>query len=121
MKLTNGDIFSVREPLQRLVNEKLPVLISYKLAKLANKLNEHFQIIEGVRQGLIKKYGAPTGDGSGIEVKRDSENWVRFVEEFNELLAQEVELVVEKVKFANVTLDIEPSVLMALEQFIEVS
>jgi hypothetical protein len=121
MKLTNADIFSAREPLQKLVNEKLPVVVSYKLAKLANKLNEQFQIIESVRQGLVKKYGKPTEDGQSVSIKQDSEDWTRFVEEFNELMSQEVELVVEKVKFANVTLDIEPSVLMALEKFIEVS
>ena len=37
MKLTNEDIIMAREPLKCLAELKLPVMVSYKLAKLINK------------------------------------------------------------------------------------
>ena len=120
MKLTNGDIFSAREPLQKLVAEKLPVVVAYKIAKLANRLSEQLNVIEQVRQGLVKKYGTADEGGAGITIKADSPEFPKFVEEFNELMSQDVELVIEKVKLTDVKLEIEPSVLMALEKFIEV-
>ena len=133
MKLTNGDIFTAREPLQGLLGEKFPVRTAYGLAKLSSKLNEQLRVIEEVRNGLIKKYGERDDKGN-FSVKQDSENWVKFVEEFNELMAQEVELVLEKVKLPEKVaatcdkcnhnmdkmLEIEPSILVALEKFIEV-
>jgi hypothetical protein len=118
VKLTNGEIFSTKEPLQKLLNEKLPVKVSYGLVKLVTKLDEQFKIIETTRQGLIKKYGEPDGKGS-INVKQDGDNWDKFVVEFNELMAQEVEVVFDKVKLPE-TLEIETSVILPLEKFIEV-
>ena len=118
MQLTNGEIFSAREPLLTLMQQKFPVLISYGLAKLAKKLNEQLVIIEDVRHGLIKKYGT-TNEIGQIVVQEDSKDFSKFVEEFNELMALATEIVVEKVKLPE-TLEIEPAVLMALEKFVEV-
>jgi hypothetical protein len=133
MKLTNGDIFTVREPLQKLITEKFPVMVSYKLAKLVNKLNEQNKVIEEVRQGLIKKYGEKDDKGN-TQVKQEGENWVKFVGEFNELMSQEIELVIDKVKLPekvsstcdsckhnmDKTYEIDAQTLIALDKFIEV-
>ncbi len=133
MKLLNGDIFLAQEPLKTLVEQKLPVMVSYKLAKLVMKLNEQFKVIEEVRNGLIKKYGTADEKGQTL-VKQDGENWTKFVAEFNELMAQEVEIVLEKVKLPEKVaatcdkcnhnmdkpLEIEAKTLMALDKFVEV-
>ena len=116
MKLTNGDIFGAQQSLKQLIEYKLPVLTSYKLVKLVNKLNEQFTIIDDVREGLIKKYGGLNDKGQ-MSVKQGTKEWDKFIDEFNELLEQEVELVIEKVKLPD-TIEIEPSVLMPLEKFI---
>ena len=118
MKLQNGDIFTAQEPLRKLIEQKFPVIVSYKLSKLAQKLNEQFKVVEEVRQGLIKKYGKADDKGQ-IAVSQESKDWVKFVDEFNELMAQEVEIVIEKVKLPE-TFEIEPSILMALDKFVEV-
>ena len=134
MKLNNGEIFNANQPLGKLMQEKFPVRVSYGLAKLANKLNPQLKIIEDVRQGLVKKYGETDEETKQLAVKQDSENFEKFVAEFNELMEQEVELVIEKVKLPEKVaatcdachhnmdkmLEIEPSVLMALEKFIDV-
>lgn len=133
MKLTNGDVFAAREPLQELINQKFPVMVSYKLAKLVSKLNEQFKVIEDVRMGLIKKYGKQ-GEKGQMSVSPEDEGWESFAEEFDELMRQEVEIVFEKVKLpekvastcdkCNHNMDklfeIEPKTLMVLDKFVEV-
>ena len=135
MKLTNGDIFMAREPLAKLMENKFPVKVSYNLAKMANKLNEQLKVIDEVRNGLIKTYGKPDKENpQQLTVGQDSKEFPKFMEEFAELMNQEVEVVFEKVKLPekvaatcdkcnhnmDKSLEIEPSVLMALEKFIEV-
>ena len=122
MKLNNGEIFSAREPLSKLIEQKFPVKVAYGLAKIANKLNDQLKVIDNVRDGLIRTYGKE--EEGQIRVTPDDENFLKFVEEVKELMAQEVEVVFEKAKLPEKvdgkTIEIEPSVLMALEKFIEV-
>ncbi len=125
MKLTNGDIYAAREPLQHLMEEKLPVKVAYGLAKLGSKLNEQFQVIEQVRNGLIQTYGAEDPDNpQQWKVEPIGEKGQKFTEEINELFAQEVEVVVEQVTLPEmvdgVALQVEPQILMALEKFVTV-
>uniref|UniRef100_A0A6M3KAK7 Uncharacterized protein n=1 Tax=viral metagenome TaxID=1070528 RepID=A0A6M3KAK7_9ZZZZ len=133
MKLKNGDIFLAREPLQKLMAIKLPVRASYQVAKLASKLNEQLKVIDDVRNGLIKNYGEK-GDRGQMEIKPESPNFQKFVDEFTELLDQDVEMVIEKIKLPekvaatcdkcnhnmDKALELEPSILMALEKFVEI-
>jgi hypothetical protein len=132
MKVTNGIIYAAREPLQSILSEKFPVKTSYGLVKLATKLSEQFKIIEDVRNGLIKKYGKEKANKQ-FTVEQESEEFPKFVDEFNELMAQEVEVDITKVKLPEkvaATCDkchhnmgkayeIEPRILMALDSFIE--
>jgi len=125
VKLTNGEIFNASEPLKKLLEEKFPVKVSYGLAKLASKLNDQLKVIDAVRNGLIKTYGEPDKDNpQQIKVDPQGKKWGKFVEEMNELFNQEVEVVFDKVSLPQEVdgkaLEIEPSVLMALEKFVEV-
>ena len=135
MKLNNGEIFTAREPLGKLMEQKFPVKVSYGLAKLANKLSEQFKVIDDVRNGLIRTYGeADKENPQQIKVNPEGPNFEKFVGEMNELFSQEVEVVFDKVKLPekvaatcdkcshnmDKALEIEPSVLMALEKFVEV-
>ena len=125
MKLTNRDIFASarREAFQKILNKPFPVATSFKLAKMAQKLDGEFEAIEKVKNGLVTKYGAPNGKGQ-VTVAEDSPNFEKFVAEFNELMAMEVELVIQKVKLPEQVdgkpLEMEPSLLMALDKFVEV-
>src|SRR3989338_7482889 len=74
MKVKSGDIWAAenRTPntmsaLQVIGQEKLPVKVSYALAKLGRKLNEHSAILEQVKNDLVKKYGEPDGKGKLTE------------------------------------------------------
>lgn len=118
MKLTNREIFGARDPITTLMKEKLPVKCGFRLAKLANKLNVHLKDIEDVKNGLVRKYGAPNEKGK-LQVKEGTPEFEKFAEEFEELMSIEVEIVAERVALP-ADLSIEPNVLMALEKFIEV-
>ena len=62
--------------------------------------------------------------GQTIIVAEEGGNIEKFAEEFDELLNQEVELVIDTVQLPQEvdgkTLQIEPAILMALEKFIDV-
>ena len=140
MKLTNGDIFMAREPLGKLIENKFPVKVSYDLAMMTNKLNEQLKVIDEVRNGLISTYGTPDKDNpQQIAVPQDSEGFPKFAEEFAELMNTEAEIDFGKVKVPvklpekvagtcdkcnhnmDKALEIEVSIMMALEKFIEVA
>ena len=132
MKLKNGEIFGAAQPLSKLMDEKFPVKVSLGLAKLVNKLNVELKAIEEVRQGLVKRYGKEVN--GQLRVDQEGENFQKFISELNELFDQEVEVVFEKVKLPEKVaatcdkcshnmdkmLEIEPSILVALEKFVDV-
>ena len=134
MKLNNGEIYYAWEALNKLTPEgtKFPVKVSLGIVKLRTKLKDPFNEIEEVRNGLVKTYGEEKG--GQVTVDPESKNYVKFTEEMNELFTQETEIVIEKFKLPEKVaatcdkcshnmdkmLEIEPSVLMALEKFVEV-
>ena len=134
MNLKNGEIFDAWNALNKLTPDgtKFPVKVSLGIVKLRTKLRDFYNEIEEVRSGLNRTYGEKKN--GKIKVEEDSKNWPKFVEEIEELMNQEVELVIDKVKLPEKVggtcdkcshnmdkmLEIEPSVLMALEKFVEV-
>jgi len=121
MKLTNGEIFSAKEPLQKLLAEKPPFAVSYGLAVLASKLDVQLGIIEKVRNGLVQTYGDKDPENpQQIKVNPQSESFPKFAEEYNELMSKEVEIVLDIVEIpSTVELTVEPTVLLALLKFIK--
>jgi len=118
MKLSNGEIHNATAPLARLMEQKFPIQLSYRLAKLAAILDPQLLVIEKVRAKLIQTYGEQDPDKpQQMRVNPNSESFPKFAEEYGILMSQEVEIEVEVVDLPN-TLEIEPSVLMALDRFI---
>ena len=134
VKVTNGDIFRTREALPKLMDEKFPVMVSYRLAKLAEKIDTQLRVIEKTRNSLVLKYGKGDERGRNVKVEENSEKFNQFLSEFNELMAVELTLDVEPVRLPEKvagtcsqchhnldrTFEIEPSTLLALSRFIEV-
>ena len=120
MKLTNLEIFNAKEPLTKLLQEKLPVKSSYGLAKLASKLDPQLGVIEKVRQGLIQTYGEKDpSNPQQIRVDPLSGGFPKFAEEYGELMTQEVELVIDVVTLPD-TLEVDAATLMALQKLVKV-
>ena len=132
MLLKNGEIFNAKEPLKKLLAEKPPFAVSYGLAMLASKLEPQLGVIEKVRTGLFQTYGTPNPENPQQlkapqpmiedDKKKMVENpqAVKFVSEYNELMAKEIEIVLDVVEIpSTVELNIEPTVLLALLKFIK--
>ncbi len=137
MELTNGEIFDAWDALNKLTpgGAKFPVKVSLGIVRLRTKLRDFYKEIEEVRNGLVKTYGkADKENPNNVSVNPDDPDFGKFVEEMEELMNQKAELVVDKVKLPEKVsstcdkcnhnmdkmLEIEPSVLAALEKFVEV-
>ena len=121
MKLTYGEIFNAKVPVGQLAALKLPVTTSIALVKLGQKLGEHLAPIEEVRAGLIRTYGkADPEKGNQVSISPGADGWPKFVVEYEELMSQEVEVVIEPISLPD-TLEIEPAVLMPLIKFIKIA
>ena len=129
MEVTNGEILNSREAMQMLSGMKLPVKVSFQVAKLAAKIAEPYGVAMEIKNKLINQYGQEQEGGEvSVIMPNDllhrpvSPGCKEFVAEFNELLAQKVELKVEKIQLPSEIdgkpLQIEPSILVALEKFI---
>jgi len=118
MKVTNGEIFNSKAGFEKLLSLPLPAKVSYNIAKMTKEVNEQLKIIDTVRTGLIRKYGKED-KGGAVSITPESKNFVKFIEEFNEILKEEVELKSDKVKIPSDNLKVEASVFLALDPFVE--
>ena len=133
MKITYGEIYYSKDGIQSLVKIPMPVITSFKVAKLANKLSKEIQIISVEQDKLITLYGEPGADGVA-SINPSMNGYKDFVEARNSLFDQELELELEKIplplsspikcekcgEVTNVELKLEPSTFMLLDKFIEV-
>lgn len=127
MKATNGEIFTLIEPLNKLMGMKLPVKTSLQVVKLIGKLREPMTEVGAVKKSLIQKYGISfEKDGTGgttIKANNDADI-PKYLAEATELANMEVTILAEKIRIPaevdSKPLQIEPGVLMALEKFIDI-
>lgn len=115
MKLTNGEIFGVTQPINALMGQKFPIKTSFALWKLAQALNDALKPVNELRNSLVQKYGAKEKDN--IVVKRDSPNWAAFQSEYEELMAIEVEVALDPVPLPE-SAELSPVDLVALEKLV---
>ena len=119
MKVTNGEVFAAKEPLDKLLIISLPVKPSYQLARMARKLLDARQPIEVVRNKLVKEYGAEAEGRPGVfTVAPGGEHWDEFVSKVNELMAEEVEVDATQVVLPSKDWTVDAATLMALEKFV---
>jgi hypothetical protein len=114
MKVELGKIVASSEPLGKLMQEKMPIATSFRLAKVLKSVQAELETYDETRKKLIEELGV---DG---EIKQDSKNFEKFVKEMNNLLAEKVSVKVEKIKSENLSkVEISPSDLLALEWIID--
>jgi hypothetical protein len=81
-------------------NQKLPIVFKYKITNFRNFILEEKKKVEEIRNELIVKYGetnekgeifinTTTGEDGDIS---PNENYIKFINEYNELLESEVEI-----------------------------
>jgi len=95
-KLTLGEIYTLNLELfgnennKGLLSQPLTLKVKYWLQRLADKLKSEVATIDEVRNGLIKELGEEI-DGQ-VQIKTDSPNFVKFQEQYVELLETEKEI-----------------------------
>jgi hypothetical protein len=139
MKVTNGDIFGATQAFQEILKIELPVKTSWMLAKLASKVDALFKNIDKARSGLVARLGTVDKKTGQVEIKpsiqvlntetqelEDKPNpaWAEFVAGYNELMEQEDEIDMEKIKIPEEIngkpIMVSANTLFALGKFIEV-
>lgn len=86
-----ADIVNSRDVLMRIMNEKLPANISFKLGKAFKAISAELDDVEKERQRLIHDLGEPIDpldESKGWQVKK--ENNPKFHEEFLSILEEKV-------------------------------
>ena len=134
VKVSNAEIWSASQPMQSMLGQKFPVMVSYKLAKLANKLQEPIKVIDETRRALVKKHGKKDEKSGQDMVLPGTPEMEAFSKEWVELMTQVQEIDIEPVRIPEKVaatcdkchhnmdrmLELEPAILLALDKFIEV-
>ena len=133
MKLTNSEVIQAQGALARLMEMKLPVKVSLDIALISNTVDRQVKAFVAVRDRLYKDYSIITGQGDApgsvkftcSDKEKEEENLRSFQVEFNELLeAKTDDLIFKRIQLPSEVsgepLQIEPSILVALTEFVEV-
>ena len=55
--ISKRDLFNAQRPLVELASSKFPVILSYKISKSVKVLDEHVDLFNETRKGILNKYG----------------------------------------------------------------
>lgn len=118
-------MYNVTKPaIEKLIQVQMPVRTSFEIAKLVSVIQGHLSTFENVRNGLIAQYGDTDARTGRPVIDQQHPNWPKFIAEYKELEAIEVELTNDKITIPlsvnGRDIEIEPRVLMSLEKLIGV-
>lgn len=112
MKILLSDIISNSNNLIALQNVKFPLLVSYKISRLVDKLNPDVTTFSEKKNALIKEIGEFNEETQEYTIK-DPEKVKLFTGQIEELLKMEIEVDFEKIKIADCgNVEIEPKLLL---------
>ncbi len=114
MKISLKEIVNSTEQIKALLEVKLPVKISYKLSRLANKINPILETFNENRNKLIKEFGEEDPETKNYSVK-DPEKLEQFTKKLLELLDVEEEIDwFEPIKIDDLgSIELEPKLLVS--------
>jgi len=98
MKVTLRDIINFKDQYFRLLDQSfLPILTRRTLSKDGKKIIDEINQTKELSDGLVKKYGETSSDGTIIKINPDPNNLKTqsFQLEYNDLLDVEIELQTE--------------------------
>lgn len=118
MKIKLGEVTMIQQGLMTLVNQQLPVKLSYKLGKLIKIVDDEVQEIENKRIELVKKYGVKNEEDNTIKVPDDKQDG--FMQEYTDLLNLEIDVTFEPISISELPddLKITPQQLIYLENVV---
>ena len=105
MKLTLGSLSGILQGISAIVNESLPIKITYWLTRNATKLTSEIKTMEKSRQKLLENHTEKDKDGKMI-LNEDKKSYkirdmVKFQEEFAKLAETELDIDLKTFKLAD--------------------
>ncbi len=85
IELTLAQVRDMSKSIGVLLNAKLPIATSYRVLKMAKRLNDELKTAEKVRSRLVDKYGEAQPDGSTTV---PAAKLASFRAEYDELIAE---------------------------------
>jgi single-stranded DNA-specific DHH superfamily exonuclease len=119
MKVTLEQLKNSEPSLVKLSNSVLPINLAYRISKALKVIASELTILEEQRKKLVTKYGAKNEEGNLVVTQ---ENIQKFVEEFSQLLKEEVDIPFEPIDIDNIPADdvkLTPVEISQLEMFIK--
>jgi hypothetical protein len=117
MKVQIGKLVESFTALKELSEVSLPAATSMKVALVMSEAMQPMKAFEDAYNRLLREVGTPQADKPGTFDIKDQE---RFMQETNELFAQEIELSLEE-KLTNLgSASIKPATLLALSWLVKV-
>lgn len=120
MKIKVADLYNLSLGLNELSRKELPIALAFKIQRAQKKVSEELIASDKVRQSLIEKYKEKELDNGNVQIKKDKLN--EFNEKINELMAQEIDLDIEKINIDDLEKTVEkikPQTLMQLETILK--
>lgn len=125
MTVTLRDIVDSQEVMRTLSNKQLRGRAAFKVARLLKKLEAELATFNDTRIKLIENYAKKDEEGKYVtndknEYQFDEDNANKFIEEFNKLLLEEVEIDANPILIGEIEeIDFTPAEMAILEPFME--
>lgn len=117
MKITLGELKVAEQALEKIMAASLPITIAYYLSKTIAAIAEELTHLETARRKLVEKYGEKD-EKEGLKVTE--ENFPKFMEEYQSLFKEEVEITVRAIKLSElVDVKLTPADVRALGKLLE--
>jgi hypothetical protein len=119
-----NDVINGVESMKYLMDVFLPAKTAYKVAKLAQGMENELKLFSDAREKLVRKYANKDENGEPIvdennQITVTPDNIESYQKELNELLETEVKFDVNKIGIDELTNDISPNRIINLMPFIE--
>ena len=125
IKVSLNDILNATETFQTIMQQSFKGSLAFKIARLARELNKEMDTFNEQRRKLLEKYCVRDEDGNLKQLENGNvqvipEKISEFNEEFNSLLATEVEINADKLPMDQIdNFDITPQQMLNIEMFFE--
>lgn len=112
-----SQIIESAESFQKLCSQALPALLSFRLAKVAKKLDEEVKQFHEARLKKAAEIGTLSEDKSKYEFS--PQLGILFQQELENILQESIHLPIEKIKVDDIkSIDLEPKHFIALDWLI---
>lgn len=125
IKISLNDILSSSETFNTIMQQSFKGSLAFKIARLARELSKEMETFNTEREKILRKYCVKDEDGNlktndNGTVQIPPEKISEFNEEFNSLLATEVEINADKLPMDSLdSFDITPQQMITIEIFFE--